>query len=141
MVEAMSKKQRTFNVRYTPDDNGQWLVEVLSSPDSEPIGVYTHGRTLAKAEANAREALAAWFGEAEEDSFVLLPTINLEPRLISKAVEAKQRRQALREQEAEAAKVTADAVSALASRGLSTRDIAYIVGISYQRVQQLLAAS
>ena len=141
MAETMSKKQRTFNVRYTPDDNGQWLVEVLSSPDSEPIGVYTHGRTLAKAEANAREALAAWFDGTDEESFILLPTINLESRLISKAVEATKQRQALREQEAEAAKATADAVTALANRGLSTRDIAYIVGISYQRVQQLLAAS
>ena len=137
----MRKPQRTFNVRYTPDDNGQWLVEVLSSPDSEPIGVYTHGRTLAKAEANAREALAVWFDTSDEHSFVLLPTINVEPRLISKAVEAKQRRNALREQEAEAAKLTAEAVAGLAAKGLSTRDIAYIMDISHQRVQQLLAAS
>ncbi|HZU71645.1 MAG TPA: type II toxin-antitoxin system HicB family antitoxin [Acidimicrobiales bacterium] len=140
MDETMTKP-RTFNVRYTPDDNGQWLVEVLSSPDSEPIGVYTHGRTLSKAEANAREALAAWFDTSDEESFVLVPTINLEPRLISKAVEAKRRREAVRNEEAEAAKLTAEAVSGLARKGLSTRDIAYIVGISYQRVQQLLAAS
>jgi predicted RNase H-like HicB family nuclease/DNA-binding CsgD family transcriptional regulator len=141
MGEAMSKQPHTFNVRYTPDDNGQWLVEVLSSPDSEPIGVYTHGRTLAKAEANAREALAVWFDVDDQDSFLLLPTINIERRLISKAVEAKNRREALRKQEAEAAKLTAEAVADLAARGLSTRDIAYIVGISYQRVQQLLTAS
>lgn len=137
----MSKQPRTFNVRYTPDDNGQWLVEVLSSPDSEPIGVYTHGRTLAKAEANAREALAVWFDVDDEDSFVLLPTITLEPRLISKALEARRRREELRDKEAEAAKLTTEAVADLAAKGLSTRDIAYIVGISYQRVQQLLAAS
>jgi predicted RNase H-like HicB family nuclease/DNA-binding CsgD family transcriptional regulator len=137
----MSKQPHTFNVRYTPDDNGQWLVEVLSSPESEPIGVYTHGRTLAKAEANAREALAVWFDVDDQDSFLLLPTINIEPRLISKAVEAKNRREALRKQEAEAAKLTAEAVADLAARGLSTRDIAYIVGISHQRVQQLLTAS
>ena len=81
MDEAMTM-QRTFNVRYTPDDNGQWLVEVLSSPDSEPIGVYTHGRTLAKAEANAREALAIWFEADGEESVSLLPTINLDANLI-----------------------------------------------------------
>ena len=136
----MTKPQRTFNVRYTPDDSGRWLVEVLSSPDSEPIGVYTHGRTLAKAEANAREALAVWFDTDDEDWFQLLPIINLERRVISKAVRAKQRREALRQQEAEAAKLTAEAVADLAAKGLSTRDIAYIVGISYQRVQQLLAS-
>ncbi len=133
-------KRRTFNVRYTPDDNGTWLVEVLSSPDSEPVGVYTHGRTLAKAEANAREALAAWFDVDDPESFELLPTINLEPALISKAIEAKAKRDALRVAEAEAAQLTTEVVIDLAQRGLSTRDIAYILGISFQRVQQLLAS-
>jgi len=136
----MSKK-RTFNARYTPDDNGTWLVEVLSRPDSEPIGVYTHGRTLAKAEANAREALAAWFDVEDEQSFVLLPDIRLEPALISRAVEAKARREELRIAEAEAVQLTTEVVTELARTGLSTRDIAYIVGISFQRVQQILAAA
>ncbi len=133
-------ERRTFNVRYTPDDNGTWLVEVLSSPDSEPIGVYTHGRTLSKAEANAREALAAWFDVDDLESFELLPTINLEPALISKALEAKAKREAVRVAEAEAAQLTTEVVIDLARRGLSTRDIAYILGISFQRVQQLLAS-
>jgi len=133
-------KRRTFNVRYTPDDNGTWLVEVLSSPESEPIGVYTHGRTLTKAEANAREALAAWFDVDDLESFELLPTINLEPALISKAVEAKAKRDAVRVAEAEAAQLTTEVVMDLARSGLSTRDIAYILGISFQRVQQLLAS-
>jgi predicted RNase H-like HicB family nuclease len=136
----MSKK-RTFNVHYTPDDNGTWLVEVLSSPDSEPIGVYTHGRTLAKAEANAREALAAWFDVDDEQSFVLRPDIRLEPALISRAVEAKAKREKLRIAEAEAVQLTNEVVSELARTGLSTRDIAYLVGISFQRVQQILAAA
>jgi predicted RNase H-like HicB family nuclease len=131
---------RTFNVRYTPDDNGTWLVEVLSSPDSEPIGVYTHGRTLAKAEANACEALAAWFDLDDLESLELLPTINLEPALISKAVEAKAKRDAVRVAEAEAAGLTTEVVIDLAQKGLSTRDIAYILRISFQRVQQLLAS-
>jgi predicted RNase H-like HicB family nuclease len=133
-------KRRTFNVRYTPDDNGTWLVEVLSNPDSEPIGVYTHGRTLSKAEANAREALAAWFDVDDLESLELLPTINLEPTLISKAVEAKAKRDAVRIAEAEAAQLTTEVVTDLARKGLSTRDIAYILGISFQRVQQLLAS-
>jgi predicted RNase H-like HicB family nuclease len=133
-------KRRTFNVRYTPDDNGTWLVEVLSSPDSEPIGVYTHGRTLSKAEANAREALAAWFDVDDLESLELLPTINLDRALISKAVEAKAKRDAVRVAEAEAAQLTTEVVIDLARRGLSTRDIAYILGISFQRVQQLLAS-
>lgn len=135
------RKNRTFNVRYTPDDNGTWLVEVLSSPESEPIGVYTHGRTLAKAEANAREALAAWFDVDDEQSFVLLPDIRLEPALISRALEAKARREELRRAETEAAKLTTEVVTELARNGLSTRDIAYIVGISFQRVQQILTAA
>jgi predicted RNase H-like HicB family nuclease len=134
-------EKRTFNVRYAPDDNGTWLVEVLSSPDGKPIGVYTHGRTLAKAEANAREALAAWFDVEDEQVFELLPQIKLEAALISRAVEAKRRREELRVAEAEAAQLTTEVVVDLARKGLSTRDIAYIVGISFQRVQQLLAAS
>jgi predicted RNase H-like HicB family nuclease len=141
MARPVTKKHRTFNVRYTPDDNGMWLVEVLSCPDSEPIGIYTHGRTLTKAEGNAREALAAWFNVEDEQSFELLPRINLEPALISKAVEAKAKREKLRFAEAEVAQLTAEVVTELALQGLSQRDIAYIVGISFQRVQQLLAAS
>lgn len=78
------KRNRDFNVRYTPDDNGMWSAKVSSSPDGKPIGVYTHGRTLAKTEANVREALAVWLDVDDEDSFVLLPDINLEPRVISR---------------------------------------------------------
>lgn len=137
----MTKRNRNFNVRYTPDDNGMWLAEVSSSPDGKPIGVFTHGRTLAKTEANVREALAVWFDVDDEDGFVLMPQVNLEPQVISKAVKAQQKRAAARQADAEAARLTDEVVSDLAKRGLSTRDIAYIVGLSYQRVQQLLAAS
>lgn len=134
-------KNRVFNVRYTPDDNGMWLVEVLSSPGGKPIGVYTHGRTLLKAEANAREALAAWFDVDDEDSFQLLPSIHLDKRVIEKAQRAKQQRETARTAESEASRLSAEVAAELARRGMSTRDIGYILNLSHQRVQQLLAAS
>jgi predicted RNase H-like HicB family nuclease/DNA-binding CsgD family transcriptional regulator len=140
MAFNMTRK-RIFNVRYSPDDNGTWLVEVRSNPEGAPIGVYTHGRTLAKAEANAREALAAWFDVADEDSFQLLPFIDVDPKLIAKAQAAREKRTVARDAESEAARLTAEVVAELAKRGLSTRDIGYILNVSHQRVQQLLAAS
>lgn len=77
----------------------------------------------------------------DEASFVLLPDIRLDPTLISRAVEARAKRDELRAVEAEATELTAEVVVELARKGLSQRDIAYIMGISFQRVQQLLAAS
>jgi predicted RNase H-like HicB family nuclease/DNA-binding CsgD family transcriptional regulator len=133
-------RKRIFNVRYSPDDNGTWLVEVRSNPEGTPIGVYTHGRTLAKAEANAREALAAWF-DVDEDSFQLLPFVDVDPKVIAKAQAAREKRTVAKDAESEAARLTAEVVAELAKRGLSTRDIGYILNVSHQRVQQLLAAS
>jgi predicted RNase H-like HicB family nuclease len=134
-------KNRIFNVRYTPDDNGTWLVEVRSSPGGKPIGVYTHGRTLAKAEANAKEALAAWFDVDDPESFQVLPTIDLDGRVIEKAQRAREQRRVAHEAESDAARLSAEVATELARKGLSTRDIGYILNVSHQRVQQLLAAS
>jgi predicted RNase H-like HicB family nuclease len=130
--------EQTFWVRYTRDDNDMWLAEVYRNPDlGERLGVATHGRTLKSAEANVREVLALWFDVDDEQSFTLLRHFSRDITRI--AAKASKKRDAARRAEREAMATMAEAARELAEKGLGLRDIGALLGVSYQRVQQLLA--
>ncbi|MHB8466530.1 MAG: hypothetical protein ACYDD7_17060, partial [Acidimicrobiales bacterium] len=77
----------------------------------------------------------------DPESFQVLPTIDIDGRVIAKAQRAREQRRVAREAESDAATLSAEVATELAKKGLSTRDIGYILNLSHQRVQQLLAAS
>jgi len=117
------------------DDEGYWLVELEEEPR-----VHTYGRTLAKAREHIVDATALWFEVAPED-LNLVEDIRL-PAPVKAALELarKEREHAQAAQEA-AAGATRDAARALVKDGrLSVRDAADVLGLSHQRVQQLLAS-
>jgi len=132
---------RTFIARFTRDDNGHWLVEALTHPAGDRFGVATHGRTIMAAEANLREALALWFDIGDEDVFTLLPAYSLDPEAMATATSAAVRRDEARRTEVESIALMSLAAAQLAATGLSIRDIATILGVSHQRVQQVLHES
>ena len=129
----------TVNSNYTAvferDKEGFWLVELVEEPR-----VHTYGRTLAKARDHIRDATALWF-EVASDAFILVEDIRL-PKPVKATVDRarKERAKAQTVQEA-AAGATRKAARALVEEGqLSVRDAADILGLSHQRVQQLLAS-
>ncbi|HLG01000.1 MAG TPA: type II toxin-antitoxin system HicB family antitoxin [Acidimicrobiia bacterium] len=128
----MTRTQKKVDIRFAPDNNGRWFVEVIDEPR-----VHSHGQTLERAEANIREALALWYGGKEED-FVVVPEYDLPKQLASLVAEALELRHASLELERSLRLKARRAARQLTDRGVSRRDAARLLGISHQRVQQLL---
>lgn len=114
------------------EDEDVWLVHIKSIP-----GCHTYGRTLRQAEARIREALAAWLDTEPADLVITSEYPQNVARLASSVSEA--RYDAMRAG-SEAQEVTVQAARELTAMGLSRRDTADLLGISHQRVQQLLAS-
>ena len=125
---------KVFTAVFERDDEGYWLVELEEEPR-----VHTYGRTLAKAREHIVDATALWFEVAPEDLNVVEDVRLPAPVKAALELARKEREHAQAAQEA-AAGATRDAARALVKDGrLSVRDAADVLGLSHQRVQQLLA--
>ncbi len=123
---------RTYTARLEQEKDGRWSVELEEEPR-----VHTWGKTVDQALARMREAAALWF-QTDEASIDLIPSPVL-PKAAGRTVEqARQARVQARSADRLAIETTKRAAVALASRGISMRDAAAILGISHQRVHQLL---
>ena len=116
--------------RDSEDDS--WLVHVKTIPEC-----HTYGRTLRQAEGRIREALALWL-DRTPDRFELIA--EWPPELVEVATKVAGARRAAAESARAAGTATTRAAKKLDRMGLSRRDAADILGISHQRVQQLLAS-
>ena len=139
MAQQMTTKRKeenvkTYTARLEREKDGRWTVEL----DEEPR-VHTWGKTVDQALARMREASALWF-QTEEDQIELVPQPVL-PKATGRTVEqARHAREQARDADRFAIEQTRKAAVALTARGISMRDVAAILGISHQRVHQLLAA-
>lgn len=101
-------------------------------------GCQSYGRSLRQAKDRIREALALWL---ETDP----SAVSIEDRLPARiAAIAKRSNRARREAERATARAhlgLASAVEELTRLGLSRRDVAELLGMSHQRIQQILAAA
>ena len=113
-------------------EGSNWLVEL----DGEPR-VHTFARTLAKAEENSRDAAALWF---EKDDVALKHVCRDLPLDTSDIVwAAREARAEMASAEDRALEVTRQAAHRLMEvAGLSFRDAAHLLGISHQRLHQLV---
>ncbi len=123
-----------YDVVITRDESGSWIAEVPSV-----AGCHTYGRSIRQAKSRIREALSLWVEDAAEAE--LVSDIRLAPEL-RKAARAGIRARA----RADLAQATArsaldDAARQLTSAGLSRRDVATLLDVSHQRIQQLLDGS
>jgi predicted RNase H-like HicB family nuclease len=134
MVEMNLATQReSYVVQVRRDDSGWW---VISAP--EVRGVHSQARRLDRVEDIARDAIALML-EVPKDSFdvalKVMPLPEILPLLndlaLARHVE-QEARERLAEVTAEAARILVDKV------GLTLRDTAWFLGMSYQRVGQLL---
>jgi predicted RNase H-like HicB family nuclease len=129
---AMSRSKNYVAVYEHAADDDVWLVHVKGLD-----GCQTYGRSIRQAEARIREALAAWL-DAEPDSLAITPQLPADVALVASRVS--QVRHAAEQAGIDAQRETAEAVKRLTKMGLSRRDAAELLGISHQRVHQLLAS-
>ena len=125
---------KTYTAVYERDvTDDAWNVRIKGVP-----GCQTHGRSIRQAQQRIREALALWLDQELE-----LPVIRdqFPAALTSVADEVVRARSAAERADAKAHQQTVDAIRALTDQGLSRRDAAELLGLSHQRVQQLLVAS
>jgi len=129
---AMRKKE--YTARYRMED-GDWLVEIDEIPQ-----VHSFGRTLAKAQANIRDALALWLQVDDPGKLHVRDLYADLPEELARAVaDAGATRSQAAELSDRAQKLTAHAARALVSDfGMSVRDAAQLLQVSHQRVHQLL---
>jgi len=109
-----------------------WALDVDSTP-----GVHTQVRRIDLAEEMARDAIAGVV-EIAPDSFeiVVVPEAPAAVRtLVDKATAA--RSQAAKAQDT-AARLTRDAARGLVQQGLTVRDAGALLGVSHQRIAQLV---
>ena len=125
---------KTYTAVYEldPDDNA-WNVRIKGLP-----GCQTYGRSLRQAQSRIREALALWLD-------VTPSTVHIRDQfpgqLAAVADEVAKARAAADRAGQKAQAQTVDAVRTLTELGLSRRDAAELLGLSHQRVHQLLEAS
>lgn len=123
---------KEYRVRYERDARSWW---VATAPDVP--GCHTQGRTLAEARRRIRDALSLFVPDA--DRAELVEDVQL-PATVRKAL----RDASARRQDAETARERATGQLRRSARllvedlGLSRRDAAELLGISHQRVHQLV---
>lgn len=126
--------KKTYTAVYERDDTDDaWNVHVKGI-----AGCHTYGRSLRQAQGRIREALAVWL---DQEPATLTFSHRFPEPFAAVADEALRARSAAERADAKAHRRTVDAVKALTKLGLSRRDAAELLGVSHQRVQQLLEAS
>jgi predicted RNase H-like HicB family nuclease len=124
-------RTKTYVAVYERDtESDDWLVHIKGI-----AGCHTYGRTLRQAEARIREALATWL---DRDPNGLEIASEWPAELEDVATTVARARQEAAASARMAGAETARAVKRLDRMGLSRRDSAEVLGISHQRVQQLL---
>ncbi len=124
--------KRKVNFEREPD--GWWVASVPGVP-----GCHTQGRSLAQARERIKEALAVSLNHAEEPEIV-------ERLKLPKSVESLLALVRSARKTAKGAEVRSHALNARAARtltsawGVSLRDAADLLGLSHQRVAQILEA-
>jgi predicted RNase H-like HicB family nuclease len=121
----------TYRVVIEKDEGGAWLATVPGVP-----GCHTYGRSIQQALDRVREALSLWIDDADEA--VLTPDIRVAPDILRAARAGRAARTRADRALAAAQEALRDAALVLTGGGLSRRDAALLLGVSHQRVQQLL---
>lgn len=129
MVETMRPKYTVIAHR----DGSWWAISVR-----ELDNVFTQARRLDRVEYMARDAISLLF-EVPPDSFDIEVIQNLDPPTQEQLEDVKALREAVVEWRRRWKETTSETVRSLAASGYAQRDIGRLVGISHQRVAQLLA--
>jgi len=123
----------SYRVVYERDETGAWIARLPSVP-----GCQSHGRTIEQARERVREALGLWVRNAT--TATLIDEVRLPARL---RVTVRRAHRARKRADAEQARAQATAAEAATSLTedlrLSLRDAGEVLGLSRQRIQQLVS--
>lgn len=125
----MSTPEPPRRVVLTRDGTGAWIVSVPSIR-----GCHTYAPSVSQATTRIREALVLW----DADPRRIELDIRAEAALRQALVRVKRARRRAQEAEEQAQRAASEAVRDLTAAGYSRRDAATLLGVSHQRVQQLL---
>ena len=104
-------KRAAYEVTYERDSNDRWFVHCPSVP-----GAHSHGRTLASARSNIREAIALVLDIRDESAFDLFDTICLSDAELQAALDtARNMRRRAVDLDEKASNATLEAVEASVS--------------------------
>lgn len=132
-MAAMSPKKTYVAVYERDPEDDAWNVHIQ---DLE--GCQTYGRSLRQAQTRIREALGLWL---DRDPQQLAIRDELPADLSAVAETVTRARREAEQAGTRAQEEMSRAVKRLTDLGLSRRDAAELLGLSHQRVQQLLEAS
>ena len=133
----MSKRSKTPIVEVVyerdPVDRRTWLVHIVDEPRA-----HTYGRTLSAARRNMAEVVELWKG-LKPGTYDVRERIRVKANVDEVVDRARAMRAELVRLEAEAAEANRQAAAMLVGEGeLSYRDAAEALGVSFQRVHQLV---
>lgn len=115
-------------------EEGFWVVEI---PE---LNLVTQARRLSEIERMARSIISLQ-QEVSGDAFDLEIDIQLPRKVQSELSRARDLRRQAAEKNREAARLSRDAVRQLHDQGMSMREVGDALGISHQRVKQLVDGS
>lgn len=127
-------RPKHYTARYALEA-GNWLVEIDEIPQ-----VHTFGRTLARAQANIRDALGLWLQADDPATLDIRDEISGLPDELDGIVsDANLARAQADELSGRAQELTARAARRLVGEhGLTVRDAAQLLHVSHQRIHQLV---
>ncbi|MGH8055595.1 MAG: type II toxin-antitoxin system HicB family antitoxin [Stenotrophomonas sp.] len=131
-MTTQNRPMYTARIERDPESS-YWLAEL-----GKEQRCHTFGRTLAQVREMIRDAAATWY-DVDPDSFDLRFEVVLPGDAVAQAAQVRARHQQLRSAEREVVtdlRVTARRLTG--ELGLSMRDAADLLGISHQRVAQLV---
>lgn len=128
----------TTNNTYRVDvvRSGKWWA--ITVPDLP--GTFSQVKRIDQVEANAREAIALMV-DGDEDELDLDIQIDTDPAIVELVAELRASTEAATKARADEARTRLRVVRALQKRELPTRDIGTLIGLSHQRIAQILAES
>lgn len=127
------RRDRSYRIQAVRS-GGWWAITV-----PELDGVFSQAKRLDQVEANAREAIAMMLDIDENDVGDLEVQVTPPPS-VAHLLEALRSSEATADKAtAEVARIRREAAQALRKEGLPMRDVGELIGVSHQRVSQILA--
>jgi predicted RNase H-like HicB family nuclease len=130
---AAKRTDKQYRVQFERDESGWWVASVPGVR-----GCHTQGRTLSEARRRIRQALGLFVDDAARAT--LIDDVKM-PAAVRRVVSEYRSTRVQAERAQTAARLRAKrAVQLLAGGGmrLSRRDTADVLGVSFQRIQQLI---
>jgi predicted RNase H-like HicB family nuclease len=128
-------------VIYERDESGMWVAKVPGRPGG--VECVTQGRSIEQVRTRVREALAVCLDDAAAaEQAELREEIKLRGFVRSRIARLATKRTLLAKLQSETSREARAAAHLLTEKeGMSVRDAAAVLGVSFQRVQQLLGST